>query len=105
MWQVMKRLSLTCSVHRRGITSAPMQITSSLTAPRHILAGSAGSIKIGRKSKGLWRYSTGIGWFSPGLELNDIGYMQMTDIIRQTNANILFCEQTGIRFPYLFNWL
>jgi hypothetical protein len=49
------------------------------------LTGSAGSINIGRKSIGLWRYSTGIAWFSPGLELNDIGYMQVTDIIRQTN--------------------
>ena len=85
MWQVMKRLSLTCSVHRHGITSVPMQITSGLTAPGHTLSGSAGSIEVGRKSKGLWRYSTGFAWFSPGLELNDIGYLQVTDIIRQTN--------------------
>jgi hypothetical protein len=56
-----------------------------LDSSRTSLAGSAGSIHIGRKSKGLWRYSAGIGWFSPGLELNDIGYIQVTDIIRQTN--------------------
>ena len=52
---------------------------------RTSLSGSAGSIEVGRKSKGLWRYSTGFAWFSPGLELNDIGYLQVTDMIRQTN--------------------
>jgi hypothetical protein len=57
------------------------------------LAGSAGSIHIGRKSQGLWRYSTGFGWFSPGLELNDIGYMQATDIIRQTNEISYFVNK------------
>ncbi|MBP1669195.1 MAG: hypothetical protein H6Q21_1561 [Bacteroidetes bacterium] len=64
-----------------------------LDSTRTYLAGSAGSIKIGRKSKGLWRYSTGIGWFSPGLELNDIGYMQTTDIIRQTNQVSYFVNK------------
>jgi hypothetical protein len=64
-----------------------------LDSTRKYLAGSAGSIKIGRKSKGLWRYSTGIGWFSPGLELNDIGYMQTTDIIRQTNQVSYFVNK------------
>jgi hypothetical protein len=65
----------------------------SVDSNRTHLAGSAGSIHIGRKSQGLWRYSTGIGWFSPGLELNDIGYMQMTDIIRQTNAISYFVNK------------
>jgi hypothetical protein len=64
-----------------------------LDSTRKYLAGSAGSIKIGRKSKGLWRYSTGFGWFSPGLELNDIGYMQTTDIIRQTNQISYFVNK------------
>jgi hypothetical protein len=64
-----------------------------LDSTRTQIGGSAGSIRIGRKSKGLWRYSTGIGWFSPGLELNDIGYMQMTDIIRQTNEISYFVNK------------
>ncbi len=57
------------------------------------LAGSAGSINIGRKSKGLWRYSTGISWFSPGLEVNDIGYLQMADFFHQTNSVSYFVNK------------
>jgi hypothetical protein len=64
-----------------------------LDSTRTSLSGSAGSIRIGRKSQGLWRYSTGIGWFSPGLELNDLGYMQVTDIIRQTNEISYFVNK------------
>jgi hypothetical protein len=45
------------------------------------LAGQGGSFRIGKGSKGLWRYSTGMNWRSPGLDLNDIGYMQFADVI------------------------
>src|SRR4030042_2185465 len=47
--------------------------------------GFGGKLKIGRGSKGLWRYSADVSWLSPGLELNDIGYMNSTDEISQTN--------------------
>ena len=66
-----------------------LKFDSSLTH----LAGTAGSIRIGRKSKGLWRYYTGISWFSPGLEVNDIGFMQMADFIHQTNAVSYFVNK------------
>jgi hypothetical protein len=49
------------------------------------LTGFGGKLKIGRGSKGLWRYSTGVSWLSPGLELNDIGYMNSSDEINQEN--------------------
>lgn len=49
------------------------------------LNGYGGKIKIGKGSKGLWKYSTEISWRSPGLELNDIGFMQVADIVKQTN--------------------
>ncbi len=49
------------------------------------LSGYGGSIKIGKGSKGLWRYSTELDWNSPGLELNDLGYMQMADVVNQSN--------------------
>lgn len=45
------------------------------------LSGQGGSFRIGKGSKGLWRYSTGVNWRSPGLDLNDIGFMHFADII------------------------
>lgn len=47
------------------------------------LSGQGGHIKIGKGSKGLWRYSTEINWKSPGLELNDMGYMPVADLVTQ----------------------
>jgi hypothetical protein len=41
---------------------------------------------IGKGSKGFWRYSTGATWLSPGLELNDLGYMNSADEINQENV-------------------
>lgn len=49
------------------------------------LSGQGGSLHIGKGSKGLWRYSTGVNWRSPGLELNDMGYMQFADVINLEN--------------------
>jgi hypothetical protein len=57
------------------------------------LSGYGGQIEIGKGSKGLWRYSTGLNWFSPGLDLNDIGFMQTTDIIEQENSISYFVNQ------------
>ncbi len=56
------------------------QLDSSLT----YLSGLGGKLKVG-KVKGLWKYSTEINWGSPGLDLNDIGYMQTADFISQEN--------------------
>jgi len=49
------------------------------------LSGYGGKFLIGKGSKGLWRYSTGATWLSPGLELNDLGYMNTADEINQEN--------------------
>ncbi|HUX59653.1 MAG TPA: DUF5916 domain-containing protein [Bacteroidales bacterium] len=49
------------------------------------LSGYGGKFRIGKGSKGLWKYSTGITWLSPGLELNDLGYMNSADQINQEN--------------------
>jgi hypothetical protein len=49
------------------------------------LSGYGGKFMIGKGSKGLWRYSTGATWLSPGLELNDLGYMNVADEITQRN--------------------
>jgi hypothetical protein len=49
------------------------------------LGGYGGKIKIGKGSKGFWRYSTGLTWLSPGVELNDLGYMNTADEINNEN--------------------
>lgn len=52
---------------------------------RTTLSGQGGRLRIGKGSKGFWRYSAGVTWASPGLELNDLGYMRMADDINQEN--------------------
>jgi len=60
---------------------------------RTSLSGFGGKFRIGKGSKGLWRYSTGASWFSPGLELNDIGYMQSSDAIKQESEISYFVNR------------
>jgi hypothetical protein len=50
---------------------------------RTTLSGQGGRVKIGKGSKGFWRYSSEFNWRSPGLDLNDIGFMQMADLLEQ----------------------
>jgi hypothetical protein len=56
------------------------------------LSGFGGRAKIG-KGTGHWRYSAGLSWYSPGLELNDLGYMQVSDHLRQVNEISYFVNQ------------
>ena len=46
------------------------------------LSGTGGNLAIGRGS-GKWRYELGGNWRSPGLELNDIGFLRRADRIVQ----------------------
>lgn len=62
------------------------------------LSGYGGKIKIGRGSGGLWKYSTEIGWRSPGLDLNDIGYLQTADLINQKNKLSYFINKPASVF-------
>ncbi|MEI6048187.1 MAG: DUF5916 domain-containing protein [Bacteroidota bacterium] len=57
------------------------------------LSGFGGKFKIGKGSKGFWRYSTGVTWLSPGIELNDLGYMNSADAINQGNEISYFVNQ------------
>jgi hypothetical protein len=68
------------------------------------LSGSGGKVMIGKGSKGLWRYSTGGTWLSPGLELNDLGYMNTADEINQQNeVSYLINKPAGIFRTYSIN--
>ena len=62
------------------------------------LNGYGGKFRIGKKSKGYWRYSTGVTWLSPGLELNDLGYMIYADEIDQQNVVSYFINQPASIF-------
>ena len=55
------------------------------------LSGHGGSIKIGKGANGKWRYSADLNWRSPGLELNDVGFLLLSDIIDQ-GINVSYVE-------------
>ncbi len=55
----------------------------SVDSTSHHVQGFGGSLKAGKGSNGKWRYSAGISWLSPGLDLNDVGYLQVADLIEQ----------------------
>lgn len=42
-----------------------------------------GTIRIGKGSSGHIRFDTGVTWRSPGLELNDVGYLRSADLIME----------------------
>jgi hypothetical protein len=46
---------------------------------RH-LTGNAGFLRAGRVT-GLWRYNGFVSWRSPGVDFNDLGYMQVADFV------------------------
>jgi hypothetical protein len=52
-----------------------LKLDSNLTS----LSGHGGSINIGKQGNSKWRYILGGVWRSPGLELNDVGYLQQAD--------------------------
>jgi hypothetical protein len=77
---------------------------------RRALSGSGGKLKIG-KGSGLWRYATGISWMTPGLELNDLGYMTTVDQITQRNEVSYFVNHPvsifrtySVKIEEINNW-
>jgi hypothetical protein len=55
----------------------------SFDSTRTSLLGHGARIRIGKGSKGLWRYSAEFNWRSPGLDLNDLGFMRTADIFKE----------------------
>ncbi len=87
--QAMTNLQAASARYYQRPDARHLQFDSTLTQ----LSGHGGDIKIGKGSKGLWRYSTGVSWYSPGLELNDLGFMQRSDFIQQENAISYFVNR------------
>jgi len=62
-----------------------------LLPTRKSLSGYGGSFHAGKRSGGHWYYSGQLVWYSPGLDLNDLGYLQMADVVNQ-KAEISYNE-------------
>ncbi|HAA11184.1 MAG TPA: hydrolase, partial [Cytophagales bacterium] len=56
-----------------------LRLDSTLTT----LTGTGGDLKLGKAGKGHLQAEAGLTWRSPGLELNDVGFLLETDIIQQ----------------------
>lgn len=70
-----------------------VRIDSSLTS----LTGNGGTIEAGKTGKGHWKYVGWLSWRTPGLELNDMGYLRQGDIIQQVAwAGYTIWEPFGI---------
>ena len=62
---------------------------------RTSLTGTGGKLIGGKSGGGNWRFTTGLFWRSPELELNDIGFLRQADEIRQfANVRYLFLKPT-----------
>lgn len=64
-----------------------------LDSSRTHLSGFGGRVSVGKGSKGFWRYSSVLNWRSPGLDLNDLGFMQTADIIKLGHSVSYFVNQ------------
>ncbi|WP_163326264.1 DUF5916 domain-containing protein [Draconibacterium mangrovi] len=68
------------------------------------LNGIGASVKAGKWSKGHWRYNEEINYRSPGLELNDLGFMMLADLLKNnTSVSYVEKENKSIFKNYEFN--
>ncbi|PKB42140.1 carbohydrate binding protein with CBM9 domain [Cellulophaga sp. RHA19] len=62
---------------------------------RTSLSGTGGKLEFGKAGGGDWRYEGGVLWYSPELELNDIGFLRQADKITQfAEVQRLFLKPT-----------
>lgn len=54
-----------------------------IDSSRTSLTGNGGTIEAGKTGDGHWKYVGWITWRTPGLDLNDMGYLRQADIIQQ----------------------
>lgn len=60
--------------------SKHLSVDTTLTS----ISGNGGTIEGGKIGGGHWQFGGWTTWRSPGLELNDMGYMRITDFVNQT---------------------
>jgi hypothetical protein len=51
---------------------------------RTLLSGTGGSVQIGRKGNAKWTFAETFSWYSPGFDLNTVGYMREADMLSNT---------------------
>jgi hypothetical protein len=83
------------------VTGDPEAITELQTSPVHYfqrpdathlevdptatsLTGHAGFLRFGRSRTSNWRIGDSLRWVSPGLELNDLGFLRQADLVRNS---------------------
>lgn len=75
-----------------------------LDPARTSLSGTGGALEIGKQGGGPWQYGAGFNWRSPGLELNDVGFLRSADQISQYLwASYQLYEPAGIFRNYSIN--
>jgi hypothetical protein len=52
-----------------------------LDTTRRSLSGTGGYLKVGRKGNKRFIFSEKVSWWSPGLDLNDVGYQRIADLV------------------------
>ena len=55
----------------------------SVDPTRTSLSGHGGTVQAGKGGSGHFKFSAGATWRSPGLELNDVGFLRQADEIMQ----------------------
>lgn len=81
------RLQTASARYFQRLDADHLEVDSSRTS----LAGHGGELYFRKSSYGHWRYRTGVKWRSPGLELNDLGYLRAADDIL-TEASTEYVE-------------
>jgi len=80
--------------------SKHLSVDTTLTS----IMGLGGTIEGGKVGGGHWSYGGWTTWRSPGLELNDMGYLRITDFVNQTGwANYRIWEPFSIFRRLSFN--
>jgi hypothetical protein len=62
------------------------------------MSGNAGTVRVARYGNSKWTWSESVRWMSPGLELNDVGYLRQADVVLN-EARLAFTE-TEPRGPF-----
>jgi Domain of unknown function (DUF5916)/Carbohydrate family 9 binding domain-like len=71
---------------------------------RTSLSGTGGSVEVGKQGGGPWQYVAGFSWRSPGLELNDVGFLRSSDQMTEyVWAGYSVYEPVGIFRNYSIN--
>jgi hypothetical protein len=66
-----------------------------LDPSRTSLQGHGGEVQVGKGANGPWRFRESVSWRSPGLELNDLGYLPLADTVNQETAAAYVSTEPG----------